>query len=301
MTERRTPRTRRLTAAVVLLALGSGAVDAFSFAGLGAVFASVMTGNLVLLGVSVVHARLDAAVAAVAAITAYVAGVLAASLWLRARHIGDRPRASCRRGRELAPTGSYGRNRVRRARTRRAAGGARRYGRGRPSGDTYLGRAARRRHVPSAGPSGRRAGRPSTPRRPVTAEWPARVRAVLTVVPVAQAAVLGGWLATGGRPGPVAQSGMLALAAFAMGAQSAGVNTLPLTGAATTYLTGTLTTLTTELATSGVPATMRRRFAVLAAALAGAGLDAVLLVWARPAAPALPLALTLTVVLVLAR
>jgi hypothetical protein len=35
MADRRAPRTGRLTAAVILLALGSGAVDAFSFAGLG--------------------------------------------------------------------------------------------------------------------------------------------------------------------------------------------------------------------------------------------------------------------------
>ncbi|MFB9839202.1 DUF1275 family protein, partial [Actinoallomurus acaciae] len=122
MAERRTPRTGRLMAAVVLLALGSGAVDAFSFAALGAVFASVMTGNLVLLGVSVVHAHLDEAMAAVSAITAYVAGVLAASLWLRTR-----PGSAGRFG------GSS--NRVRRARSRRPYG----RGRPRPSGGTYLG------------------------------------------------------------------------------------------------------------------------------------------------------------------
>ncbi|GLY76412.1 DUF1275 family protein [Actinoallomurus iriomotensis] len=334
MAERRTPRTGRLTAAVVLLAFGSGAVDAFSFAGLGAVFASVMTGNLVLLGVSVVHAHLDTAVAAVSAITAYVGGVLAASLWLRthpdtterSRTRAPRPRAgdagpvrvrpSYRRGREPpsgVPTRRYG------GRSNRA------YGRGRPraSGDTYLGRTA-----PLPKGTGR-TGRTFRTSGLATAEWPARVRAVLTVAPVAQAAVLGGWLVTGGRPGAAAQSGMLALYAFAMGAQSAGVNTLPLTGAATTYLTGTLTTLATEVVSRAYPtkpvrgeaasgrraaggrigrarpdgaaATMRRRLAILAAALAGAGLDAVLLTWLRPAAPALPLAVTLTVVLVLAR
>jgi uncharacterized membrane protein YoaK (UPF0700 family) len=130
---------------------------------------------------------------------------------------------------------------------------------------------------------------------------PARLRAVLVVVPVAQAGVLAGWLASGGRPGVAVQIGLLVLAAYGMGVQSAGVNTLPLAGAATTYLTGTLTTLATELATSGHPTTMRRRFAVLAAALVGAALDAALFAWARPAAPALPLAATLTVVLLLAR
>jgi uncharacterized membrane protein YoaK (UPF0700 family) len=129
---------------------------------------------------------------------------------------------------------------------------------------------------------------------------PERLRATLKLVPVVQAAILAGWLLYGTHPGGVARLGLLALSAFAMGVQSAGVNTLPLSGAATTYLTGTLTTLTTELATSGAPATMRRRFAVLAAALAGAGLDGVLLTWARPAAAALPLGATLTVAVMLA-
>jgi uncharacterized membrane protein YoaK (UPF0700 family) len=127
------------------------------------------------------------------------------------------------------------------------------------------------------------------------------LRRALTAVPAAQVTVLAVWLASGGHPAKAAQIGLLGLSAFAMGVQSAGVNTLPLTGAATTYLTGTLTTLTTELATSGVPTTMRRRFAVLAAALTGAALNAALLTWLRPVAPALPLVATLTVLVLLAR
>lgn len=126
-----------------------------------------------------------------------------------------------------------------------------------------------------------------------------RLRQALTAVPAAQVTVLAIWLASDGHPAKAAQIALVALSAFAMGVQSAGVNTFPLTGAATTYLTGTLTTLTTELATSGVPTTMRRRFAVLAAALVGAALNAVLLTWFRPAAPALPLAATLTVLVLL--
>jgi uncharacterized membrane protein YoaK (UPF0700 family) len=206
----------RLRTAVIVLALGSGAMDAFSFGALGAVFASVMTGNLVVLGVATVQARLDPALSAGVAITAYIAGVFGAASWLR--HAGAEP-------------------------------------------------------------------------------W----RDAFRAVPVVQAAVLAGWLGSGGRPGDAAQVVLLALAALAMGVQSAGVNTLPITGGATTYLTGTLTTLTSELATSGVPSIMRLRFGVLAAALAGAGLDAVLITWARPAAPALPLAATLGVAVTVAR
>ena len=65
-------------------------MDAFSFVGLGAVFASVMTGNLVLLGVAIVHVRLDAALSAVSAIVAYAAGVFGATTWFRHTGAGRR-------------------------------------------------------------------------------------------------------------------------------------------------------------------------------------------------------------------
>ncbi|GAA4633572.1 hypothetical protein GCM10023196_071630 [Actinoallomurus vinaceus] len=213
-----TPRPGVVTAAIVLLALGSGAADAFSFAALGAVFTSVMTGNLVLLGVAVVHADPGAAVRAAVAIAAYAAGVLGAASWLR----------------DTGPAGS--------------------------------------------GP------------------WPGRVVGALTVVPAAQAAVLAAWLAASARPATALQVTLIAVSAAAMGVQGTAVNTVAVSGGATTYLTGTLTALMTELATTGSPHTMRRRLAVLAAALVGASLEAVLLTWARPAAPALPLVAALIVV-----
>ena len=81
-----------------------------------------------------------------------------------------------------------------------------------------------------------------------------------------------------------------------MGVQSGAVNALAVSGTSTTYLTGTLTTLTTELATTGEPPAMRRRLAVIVAALAGAILETVLLTWARATAPALPLTTTLAVI-----
>ncbi|GAB3978187.1 hypothetical protein GCM10029978_070110 [Actinoallomurus acanthiterrae] len=202
----------------MLLALGSGAADAFSFVALGAVFTSVMTGNLVLLGVAVVHTDPGAAVRAAVSIAAYASGVLGAASWLR----------------DTGPAGS--------------------------------------------GP------------------WPGRVIGVLTVVPAAQTAVLAVWLAVATRPATVLQITLIAVSAAAMGVQSTAVNTLAVSGAATTYLTGTLTALMTELATTGSPPTMRRRLGVLAAALTGAALEAVLLTWARPAAPGLPLAAALIVV-----
>ncbi len=209
-----------LTAMLMLLALGSGAIDALSFAGLGQVFTGVMTGNLVLLGLAAGQARLAAAVRAGIAIAAYTVGAFAAAYWLRDTRPGE------------------------------------------------------------ANP------------------WPGRLTAALAAEAVAQAAVLAGWLAGAGQPGPAARDVLIALAALAMSIQSTAVNALSVSGAATTYFTGTLTALVSELATSGTPVTMRRRVAVLTAALAGAVLDAVLLTHARPAAAALPLAATLAVVVV---
>lgn len=199
-------RGKRVDAAIGLLALGSGSVNALSFAGLGGVFTSVMTGNLVLLGVAAV--RLDGAVAlhAFAAVAAYTAGVFG------------------------------------------------------------------------------------------TARWLAVPRLALGAVALLQAVVLAVWAAFYGHPPAPVTVVLVAVAALAMGVQSAAVNALPVSGAATTYLTGTLTALTAEVATAGAP--RWRLFAVLAAALCGAALDAVLFARARPAAGALPLAATTAAVLV---
>lgn len=74
----------------VLLAFGSGAVDVASFTRLGDVFSSVMTGNLVLLGLAIARASAPLAVHALVAFAGYIAGVAAGS------HITGAPR---RRGR----------------------------------------------------------------------------------------------------------------------------------------------------------------------------------------------------------
>lgn len=60
---------------VVLLTLTTGAVDATSFLALGNVFASVITGNMVLLGVAAGAARPALAVRSGVALAGYVAGV----------------------------------------------------------------------------------------------------------------------------------------------------------------------------------------------------------------------------------
>jgi uncharacterized membrane protein YoaK (UPF0700 family) len=70
---------------VLLLAMTSGALDAVGFLGLGGVFASVMTGNLVLLGLSGGTRDRSLAVHAAVAIGCYVAGVAVGTRVVRAQ------------------------------------------------------------------------------------------------------------------------------------------------------------------------------------------------------------------------
>src|SRR5947209_10995839 len=64
---------------VVLLTVTTGAVDAASFLALGNVFGSVITGNMVLLGVAAGTGRPELAVHSGVALAGYVAGVAAAA------------------------------------------------------------------------------------------------------------------------------------------------------------------------------------------------------------------------------
>ncbi len=71
---------RRLGALAAILAMTSGATDAISFLALGGVFSSVMTANMVLLGLSAGTLNGALALHAGAALTGYVVGAMAASL-----------------------------------------------------------------------------------------------------------------------------------------------------------------------------------------------------------------------------
>jgi uncharacterized membrane protein YoaK (UPF0700 family) len=75
---------------VVLLTLTTGAVDATSFLALGNVFASVITGNLVLLGVAAGAARPALAVHSGVALAGYVAGVAVGAPVARHQDSGGR-------------------------------------------------------------------------------------------------------------------------------------------------------------------------------------------------------------------
>jgi uncharacterized membrane protein YoaK (UPF0700 family) len=71
---------------VVLLTLTTGAVDAASFLALGNVFSSVITGNLVLLGLAAGTGRAELAVHSGVALAGYMAGVAAGAPLAARRH-----------------------------------------------------------------------------------------------------------------------------------------------------------------------------------------------------------------------
>ena len=71
---------------VVLLTLSTGAVDAVSFLALGNVFSSVITGNLVLLGLAAGTGRPELAVHSGVALAGYMAGVAAGAPLAARRH-----------------------------------------------------------------------------------------------------------------------------------------------------------------------------------------------------------------------
>ena len=75
------PRQQILTLIAIALTFGSGAADVASFTRLGNVFTSVMTGNIVLLGLAVAQRSLTLASHTVVSIAGYIAGV-AAGTWI---------------------------------------------------------------------------------------------------------------------------------------------------------------------------------------------------------------------------
>ena len=173
---------------LVLLTITTGAVDASSLH-LGNVFSSVITGNLILLGVAAATQSSSLAIHSGTALAGYSVGVL----------IG-------------APIA-----------TRRAK-----------SGET----------------------------------WPLSVTVTLAAEFCVLAGFSVGWELTGGNPGSTAGLLLIAALSVAMGIQSAAVRELG--GMSTTYLTGTLTAVISELATRGRKPGIARSLGVIAAIVSGA-------------------------------
>jgi uncharacterized membrane protein YoaK (UPF0700 family) len=244
-----------LTTAAVLLTVGSAATDVACFTRLGSVFASVMTSNIVFLGLSAAQHSGALAERASIGVAAYAIGVAAAS---RLARTGHRAAQAARLGGPAISGGAGG------AEGSGGAGGAEGSG--------------------GQGASG------ATP-------WSRWITASLVTEILVLAVFAAGWEITGAKPEGGAQLFLLALAALAMGMQSAVVAVMGLGGVSTTYLTGTLTTLIDSLASARPRQEGNgRRVASLCALAAGAGLSGMLLATVPAAVPAVPLVMLVGVI-----
>jgi uncharacterized membrane protein YoaK (UPF0700 family) len=129
---------------------------------------------------------------------------------------------------------------------------------------------------------------PDRPPNAAGERWPAHITLTLAAELAVLSGVLVGWEVTGSRPAGSAQYVILAVAACAMGIQSAAVVQLGLGNVSTTYLTGTLTGLVSEIFRADTKVGWRRQ-GVLAGLLAGASLAGLLVAHAAWAVPCLPL------------
>lgn len=132
----------------------------------------------------------------------------------------------------------------------------------------------------------RAVGRPAE--RGSGGHWPPRLTLTLLTELALLAGVLIGWELTGTRPSGTAQFVILAVAACAMGIQSAAVNQMGLGNVSTTFLTGTLTGLVSAIVRSRSKPGARQA-GVLAGLVVGALLAGVLDATAPAAVPLLPL------------
>ena len=217
------PSQRRHHALVALLAVTSGSLDALGFLALGGVFASVMTGNLVLLGLGAGTRSGSLSAHALVALAGYVVGVT----------VGARA-----------------------TRATRAT----------------------------------RAGQSPAGRSVVAPGWSRRLHALVAVELALVVAFAVGWETVRSRHSVVAQLVLIALAAGAMGLQSATMRVSTGSSRSTTYLTGTLTGAVMALAGGSRPRDEWPDLTVLAAALAGAVLAGAVLTARSSIAPVVPLA-----------
>jgi uncharacterized membrane protein YoaK (UPF0700 family) len=132
----------------------------------------------------------------------------------------------------------------------------------------------------------------------IETHWSPSVTRALGLEWVLQAAFLIGWLITRANPDGVSAATLIAFSGIAMGIQAATARALA-PGMSTTYVTGTLTGLLSELSALGAVSGDRRRRASIVVALAlGAVAGALALTVVPLIAPAIPLAVVGAVVLV---
>jgi uncharacterized membrane protein YoaK (UPF0700 family) len=134
----------------------------------------------------------------------------------------------------------------------------------------------------------------------IETHWSPKMTRALAIEWVLEAGFLIGWVLSGANPGGTSAATLIALSGLAMGIQAATARALS-PGMSTTYVTGTLTGLLSELSALGAVSGDRRRRASIVVALAlGAVAGAFALVAAPALAPAIPLAVVGGVVLVAA-
>lgn len=125
-----------------------------------------------------------------------------------------------------------------------------------------------------------------TGRAQETAVWPRRVTLTVAIELALLAVFAAGWAAAGDRPGAFNTDLLIALAAAAMGVQTAAAHRLSVPGVSTTFVTGTLTSLMTELAGMAPQRSRWTRWAgTLACLVVGAATAAAVMITWRPGAP----------------
>src|SRR5256885_2472488 len=135
---------------------------------------------------------------------------------------------------------------------------------------------------------------------PIETHWSPKATRALALEWVLQAAFLVGWVQSGAKPDGAAAAMLIAFSGVAMGIQAATARALA-PGMSTTYVTGTLTGLLSELSALGSVSEDRFRRASIVVALAlGAVAGALALVTVPALAPAIPLVVIGAVVLVAA-
>ena len=128
--------------------------------------------------------------------------------------------------------------------------------------------------------------------------WPAHVTRALAIELGLHVAFLAGWIATDARPDGLAAVSLIAVSGVAMGIQAATVRTLA-PSMSTTYVTGTLTALLSELSALGaLGPDSRRRITIVVALGLGAVCGALVLVLAQVVAPVLPVLVIGAVVII---
>jgi len=126
--------------------------------------------------------------------------------------------------------------------------------------------------------------------------WSRAVTRALMLEAALQAIFLGGWILTDATPNGLAAFALIAISGIAMGLQAATTRGVA-PGRSTTYLTGTLTGLLTELSALGVRPDWWHRASIVIALVAGALAGAIAISTVPAVAPAIPLVVLAGVVL----